>query len=102
MPRIVRAAIFSRSSSAATAFTCDRAGRADIVYKANINYRKWLIAYYESSGDTDRYDPPVDHKARPVESGVVGCVMPEIVASAAPPFTTYTLSPEIPSATFFG
>ena len=29
------------------------------------------------------------------------CVMPKIVASAAPPFTTYTLSPEIPSATSF-
>ena len=27
--------------------------------------------------------------------------MPKIVASAAPPLTTYTLSPEIPSATFF-
>ena len=27
--------------------------------------------------------------------------MPKIVASAAPPLTTYTLSPEIPSATHF-
>lgn len=31
----------------------------------------------------------------------VKCTMPKIVASAAPPFTTYTLSPEVSTATHF-
>lgn len=75
-------------------FECAAAGGSFLTYRGAVFYQ--LLS-------TSSPDP------KPLTTGdvvrgysdLLECVMPKIVASAAPPFTTYTLSPEIPSATFF-
>ncbi len=82
-------------------FTCVRGGTARMNYVALIDQQMWLISYYESTGNTNRHLPDRLWKATAAELWDVECGMPKIVASAAPPLTAYTLSPEISSATHF-
>ena len=84
-------------------FTCIRAGTAIMDYLALIDHQMWLISFDESTGSTTRFLSDVVWLAAPAEAWDVECMMPHIVASASAALhlTTYTLSPEIPSATFF-
>ena len=79
--------------------TCSRAGGTSIHYEATILVQTTLRAHYDDGSVRDQ----VGSEGRQTLFNVahIECVLPAIVASAAPPLTTYTLSPEIPSATFF-
>ncbi len=82
-------------------FECASAGPAHTVYAAAIHYQLRAVVVVQDYGGLES-EPSARTANIKGFSNQVQCVMPKIVASAAPPLTTYTLSPEIPSATSFG
>ena len=81
-------------------FECGSPGDGRVTFLGPVQYQQrvvWAVPGYGVTGD-ELEDKTASLS---VASDDVECVMPRVVASAAPPLTTYTLSPEIPSATFF-
>lgn len=82
------------------AFDCASPGGGSVSFDGPVQYQQrvvWSVPGYGVTGE-DLEDKTANVAA---SSGEIECVMPAVVASAAPPITTYTLSPELPSATFF-
>lgn len=60
-----------------------------------------MLGSQVARGSSDSGSEALTSSASPFKTWPVDSVAPRIVASAAPPITTYTLSPEVPSATHY-
>jgi hypothetical protein len=79
-------------------FECTSGGSANVKYDGTARYHAATV-FVDSVGRVD--DEGLENRTEftTESSESVQCVMPRIAASAAPPFTTYTLSPGIPGGT---
>lgn len=81
-------------------FVCTSSGPASVVYSGT-------ASYYEQYGfNAPNYGilppkPANKRDERIFKIADLKCIMPKIVATAAPPLTTYTLSPDIPGGAEF-
>lgn len=79
---------------------CTSSGSAHARYQATVEYPlKKLIVVPDYGGLWS--DPSTTSVTIRDVTESVSCVMPQVVASGAPPLTTYTISPAVPSATFY-
>lgn len=84
----------------AQAFECASPGGGWVYFDGPVQYQQSVVWSVPGCGVTglDLEDKTANVSA---SNGEIQCVIPGIVASAAPPITTDTLSPELPSDSFF-
>ncbi len=84
----------------AETFECTAAGSVRVDYRGTAGYHVMPVDVAEAWVLYGELQDRTEEIVKSSES--VQCVMPRITAAAAPPFTTYTLSPGIPGgASFF-
>ena len=80
--------------TARVTLTCDGIGFGFYDYRSQVEFERTRTSISEDGSSYQ--DDPTSEFAGGYTSAGMSCVAPTIVASAAPPFTTYTLSPALP------